>query len=86
MADFVCIRNCDNKAINVYQSDKCYSYTEGKVYQYYMISAYQRNTIYTSGLYCGWVNNDFVKENFIPKEEYDKMLQEVDTLFWDSII
>lgn len=79
--DYICIRDCDNSLLNSYKSDRVYTYEIGTVYQYYMKVNYAKNTLYTNGKYCGWVTNEFVNTNFIPHNEYNNILKEVDELF-----
>ena len=84
--DYVCIKECNNSASNLYPNDKVYFYEKWKVYQYYITAHYTRNTIYSNSSYCGWVTNEFIKEYFMLKTEFDVLLNEIDGIFEGNLI
>ncbi len=81
--NFVCIKDCNNESLNIFKTEIVFFYRKGEVYDYLFSHLYTRASIkrVSDDKCLGYVTNDFIKENFIPKYEYDRILNEVDILY-----
>ena len=77
--DVVCIKNCESVEENF-----VHEYFIGKTYRF-NLSSYNRTYLFLVEkpiLMCmGNVEYDFIEENFIPKDDFDEILYDVDKLY-----
>ena len=74
--DIICIKACEANYLN-----RKHFFKEGEHYKYNYAVYRNVNFIYTDKNTVGYVTNEFIKENFITKENFNKTLNDVDMLF-----
>ena len=77
--EVVCIKNCKS-----YEEYNIYEYYIGKNYSF-NLSSYRYTCLFLHDppilLYMGSVEYDFIEKNFIPKDDFYEILDEIDKLY-----